>query len=390
MKHRILSLFLFALLGISAVAVRAQETPVQATITAVSGAAFVTAPGGRAGVAMVGQKISVGAVIRTGLDGQLSLETHPGIVAVVAANSTVEVEKLSVSANGMRNALLDLKSGSLASSLDPARKSENNFGIRTAKGLALARGTTLTVTVNGNNYQVAVVAGTVTVNWGGQIINIVGSTTASVTTNIGGVVTTASLGAALAGGNTTTLTEALTAAAAAVATVATTASDVTSVINVIATAAATSPGAAATVASATAAATGAAVTNTTLVAAAGSGGTTAVASTISTAAVTSATAAGNGAAAQLIVTSAVNAVASTISGTNVNSVATALAGAANTAQGNTGNNQINAGQVTAGVNAAQNPATSQGQPVGNGKGNVATTTPITPIDPTINVSPSGG
>jgi hypothetical protein len=70
-------------------------------------------------------------------------------------------------------------------------------------------------------------------------------------------------------------------------------------------------------------------------------------------------------------------------------LATALAGAANTAQGNTGNTTINAGQVTAGVNAALNPATAQGQPVGSGRGNVATTTPVTPLTPTVTVSPTG-
>ena len=44
--------------------------------------------------------------------------------------------------------------------------------------------------------------------------------------------------------------------------------------------------------------------------------------------------------------------------------------------------------LAAGVNAAQNPATAQGQPVGGGKGNVATTTPITPVDPSITISAS--
>ena len=383
---RLLSLLALAL---PALVLRAQDTPVQATVTAVAGNVMITAPDGTAAPAVVGRKLSVGASIRTALDGRLTLETHPGIVAVIAGDSSVGIEKLGIGPNGIRHALLDLKSGHLAASLDPARKSENNFGIRTAKGVALARGTTLTVTVNGNSYQVSVVAGNVSVNWGGQVVNIVGGTSASVTSNVGGTVTTTSLGTALAGGGSTPLTEALTAAAAAAATVATTSADVTNVLNVIASAAGTAPGAASTLASATAAATGAAVTNATLVAAAGAGGTTGIASTISTAAVSAATSAGNGAAAQLIVTSAVAAVANSISGTNVNSVATALAGAANTAQGNTGNTTINAGQVTAGVNAALNPATAQGQPVGSGRGNVATTTPVTPLTPTVTVSPTG-
>jgi hypothetical protein len=402
MLKKLFRVVVVSALGLLCVVARAQDKPNQATITAAKGATVVTLADGTSVPAVVGLKIGEGAEIVTGKDAQVSLETHPGIVAVVSAGSRVEVEKLSVSANGTRNALLNLKSGGIASSLDPAMKDHNNYGVRTAKGVAMARGTTLTVSVNGSNYTVMVLSGTVTVNWGnGRSVSITGNTAQAVTSNGG---TPVSLASALSSGGSTALRDALSAAAAAVATVATTATQVTSVIDTIATAAGTSSAAAATVASATAAATGAAVTNTTLVAAAGNGGTTSVASTISTAAVTAATAAGNGSAAQLIVTSAVNAVVNAVPGTNVNAVATALSTASNNVSGNT---QINAGQVTAGVNAAQNPATSQGKPPGGGNENDdgkgkdgdkgkggddghGTTTPITPIDPSITVSPSGG
>jgi hypothetical protein len=363
----------------------AQETAVRATVLAVTGSATVRLPDGSSVPAATGLRLAQGAVIATGSNAQVSIEVHDGIVAVLAGTSNLELEKLNVSANGTRNAMMNLTLGSLASSLDPSRKSLNNYGVRTAKGVAMARGTTMTVsvavTVNGNFYTVSVLAGNVTVNWqGGRSVSIEGNTPSDVTSNGQQAM---SLHEALATGGVTGLSDALTAAAVAVATVATNTAQVTAVINTIAVAAGTGPAAAATVASATAAATGAAVNNAALVTAAGS--TTAVASTISTAAVTSATAAGNSSAAALIVTSAVNAVANIIPGTNVNAVATALTSASNSVPGST---PILAGQVTAGVNAAQNPVTIQGFAVGNNP----TRTPISPIDPAvfIVVSPSGG
>jgi len=385
MKNRVLFTALATLAGFIFNLAHAQETLTRATITGVSGSSSVNLSDGSTVPASVGLKLSQGTTVTTGKDAQVSIQAHDGIIAVLAANSHVQFEKLSVNVNGTRNAMLFLKSGNLASSLDPSNKNSNNYAVRTEKGVALARGTTMTVSVYDNVYVVSVIAGNVTVNWaGGLSVSIAGSTPSDVTSNFGGQINTYSLSSAFASGATPGLAEALTAAAAAVATVATNTTEITSIINTIAVAAGSSPTAAVTVASATAAATEAAVRNTSLVAAAGTGGTTAVATIISTAAVTSATNAGNAAAAQLIVTSAVMAVTQAIPGTNVNNVATALTNAANTAQGNQGNNQILAGQVTAGVNAAVNQVTTTGHAVGNSNA----TTPITPIDPSINVSRS--
>ncbi len=385
MKKHLLLTIVVTLTGLLFNVARAQENPTRATITAVKGSSTVKLANGSSVPASVGLQLSEGAAITSGHDAQVSIQAHEGIVAVLAGSSHIEIEKLSVGPNGMRNTIMNLRNGHLASSLDPAKKNINNFGVRTDRGLAMARGTTMTVSVSGNVYTVSVIAGAVTVNWaGGLSVSIVGNTPSDVTSNSNGQVNTVSLSTALASGQTPGLSEALMAAAAAVATVATTPAQVTSVIDAIATASGSSSSAASTVAGATAAATEAAVTNSTLVAAAGS--TTAVASTISTAAVTSATAAGNGSAAALIVTSAVNAVATTVPGTNVNAVAAALTSASNSVQGNT---TVNAGLVTAGVNAAQNPATLQGTPPAADRGNTVASTPITPIDPSINVSPSG-
>ncbi len=356
-------------------ATAAQETPAQAIVLAVVGSATVRSPGGATKPATVGAKIDPGATITTGRESQVSIQLHEGIVAIATGNSQVVVDQLSVSADGVRNAVLYLRNGSLATSLDPARKEFNNYAVRTEKGVSRAHGTTMTVSVNGNIYTVSVVAGNVTVDWsGGKSVSIAGNSLVSVTSLSDGIVTSESLGAAMATGSTTGLNDALTAAAAAVAMVATNTGQVTSVIATIAAAAGNSPTASATVAGVTAAAAGAAVANSTLVAAAG--GTTQVAAEITTAAVTAATAAGNGSAAALIVTSAVNAVAGAIAGTDVSAVATALTNASNSVEGNL---SVDAGQVTASVTAAQSPPTST---VG-GDTTADRYTPITPVDPTL-------
>ncbi|MSU48935.1 MAG: hypothetical protein EXS37_07605 [Opitutus sp.] len=348
----------------------AQETPAQATVTAVKGAATVKLADGSSVPATIGMKLDQGSAISTGKGAQVSLLVHEGIVAVMAGNTEVELEKLSVNANGKRNAMLSLKTGNLASSLDPSKKSINNYGVRTAKGVAMAQGTDLTVTVNGNVYLVAVINGNVQVTWaGGQSVSISGGTANAVTTNNNGTTTSGTLGTAMSAGGSAGLTDALTAAAAAVATLATSTTQITSLINTIAAAAGTSSTASNTVASITAAATAAAVTNTSLV---GNNpsvtSTTSVASIISTAAVTASTAAGNGGAAQLIVNSAANALVNTVPATNLSAVATALTNASNNVAGNP---TINRGLVIAGVNAPPNAGT-----------------PITPIAPIVSVSPS--
>lgn len=376
MKFTMKKTFLFTALATLAVSLlnvaHAQETLTQATVLAVKGSAQVRLSGGLTVPATVGLKLSQGAAITTGNDAQVSIQAHDGIVAVLAGTSQVEIEKLSVSPNGTRNTMMNLRSGNLATSLDPSRKSINNYGVRTAKGVAMAHGTTMTVSVivsvNGNYYTVSVLAGNVTVNWeGGLAVSIVGNTPSDVTSNGQQAM---SLHDALATGSIPGITDALTAAAAAVATVATSTGQITAVIDAIAHAAGTSSTASTLVAGATAAAVGAAVVNSNLVQGTT---TTAVASAISTAAVTSATDANNPSAAALIVSSAVNAVAKTISGTQENAVAKTLVDAANAVTGVT---TIQPGQVTGGVHASQNE-----------KG-----TPITPIDPNliVNVSPSGG
>ena len=324
---RLLCAVLAVLCGGVWTSARADERPVEATITALKGSATLRSPGGRSQAAVVGAKIPVGTVVSTAADTQLTLQPHDGIAVVIGGGTEVEMERLDVNGNGLRSALLALRGGSLAASLDPTRKASNNFGVRTKHGIAMARGTTLTVSVRDEVYTVSVLAGEVSVRWGdGAMVSIAGQTPSDITTFLDGKSGTETIGSALAA-QTPGLQAALVAAAAAVATVANSPAQVTTVLAAIANASGGDQAAATTIAEATAAAVNAGMANTSLVAAAGDA--TAVATKLTSSAVNAATAAGNSAAAEQIVRTVVATVASSTPATDVNALAVALTEASN-------------------------------------------------------------
>lgn len=155
---------LFAVLLGLAVSAAAQSAKVtEATVAKVSGAATVTLPDGSTAAVTLGMKIPQGATITTGADGDVLLLAHTNTSATIKANSTVSVDELSVSSSGGKVTeevtTLNLKNGNLVSALDPAKKSVNNYKVRTAKGVAAARGTTFSVTINGTVYSVTTTSG---------------------------------------------------------------------------------------------------------------------------------------------------------------------------------------------------------------------------------------
>lgn len=114
-----------------------------------------------------------GATINTPAGCQLMLETLPGVVATIQAGSTVVVEKILITRSGAtvteQEAMLDLKKGNVISTLDPAKKAINKYGVRTPKGVAAARGTVYGVSVSITGTSVATLSGTVTLNLGNGI-----------------------------------------------------------------------------------------------------------------------------------------------------------------------------------------------------------------------------
>ncbi|MBA3848661.1 MAG: hypothetical protein C0502_01540 [Opitutus sp.] len=310
----------------------AVAAPVQATVTALKGRATIRPPSGPASTAAVGQRWPEGTVIVTAPGARLTLQPHAGIAVVLGGSTVVGIEKLGLGDDGVRQTMLQLHRGSLATALDPAHRSVNDYGVRTTQGVARAHGTTLTVSVADEVYTVSVLDGEVSVHWGmNEPVRIVGRTPSDVTSYRSGETSTITLGDAVAA-QTPGLPAALVAAAAAVASIATNPAQVTAVIEAIAKAEGAQPGAGLVIAHATAAAVVAGAGNAALVGAAGD--VTGLAANLTSSAVASAVSAGSGGAAGRIANSVAHAVVTSVPGTDARALAGALAGASNAVAGN--------------------------------------------------------
>ena len=145
----------------------AGESPTEATIVKLTGVVTFQLPGqATAETLKVGDKVPQGATIVTGPGAEAYIQPFAGTVAALKQNATVVLEKLSISTdNGVvtkQNALLNLKSGDLVSTIDPAKRAINNYGVRTPKGIAMAHGTAYSVSVSGGGFSIAATADSVT------------------------------------------------------------------------------------------------------------------------------------------------------------------------------------------------------------------------------------
>lgn len=166
MNTRKLTLLFTALVGLAASAF-AQSTATEATVARVTGTVTATLADGSTVDVTEGTKLPQGATITTGDKSEAYLVSHGDSTSVIAANSVVEIAELSTTSAGGKvteqRAILDLKSGNLVAKLNPAKKSVNQYAVRTPKGVAAARGTTFTVQYKGGTYTVAVVNGVVSI-----------------------------------------------------------------------------------------------------------------------------------------------------------------------------------------------------------------------------------
>jgi hypothetical protein len=158
----------------------AQQTQDDAFVSSVTGSATVLTPGAAAAVpAVAGQKLPQGSTVKTGDGGSVLIQSHEGIQTGIGAKSSVVVGAHSVSSDGIRTAVIDLKQGTTVSVLDPSKRAVNNYAVRTPKGVAAARGTTYSTTVTLSSGGEAVV--TVNTLTGAVSFSIVGGATVSVT-----------------------------------------------------------------------------------------------------------------------------------------------------------------------------------------------------------------
>ena len=96
-----------------------------------------------------GMELPEGALIQVGANTKVFLRTFAGMITTIDANSAVLIEEVAVTPEGKEKTRLKLQSGDLVANLDPSKKSVSDYGVRTPKGVAAARGTSFTVNVNG-------------------------------------------------------------------------------------------------------------------------------------------------------------------------------------------------------------------------------------------------
>jgi hypothetical protein len=177
MKHIIAGIIAFSFLGLG-IAAADTVTP-DAVVLQITGSVMVQLPGQTTPVALAeGARIPQGATIITGAGSEVSIRPIGGVVSTIKANTTVQIEKLSVTTdNGAvsnQTAMISLLSGNLVSTLDPSKKHINNYGVRTPKGVAAARGTIYAVGVDaGGGSTFATLSGTVSITLGnGSIVKV--------------------------------------------------------------------------------------------------------------------------------------------------------------------------------------------------------------------------
>ena len=150
----ILGLALLSSLGLSAQSVR---------VIFASGQASLQRPDEPALRAIIkGETVIIGTRIVTGPDGRVILTPMPGVKSIITPNTTVLLESASESKTSTtevtHHAVLDLKEGAVVSDLHKPEGVSYDYSIRTARGLAGARGTTFTVGINRAGIQTVVVA----------------------------------------------------------------------------------------------------------------------------------------------------------------------------------------------------------------------------------------
>jgi len=134
-------------------------------VLSVSGEATIQAPGDSGPrVVKKGDTIVIGTKIVTGEGARVILTPLPGVNSIIAPKSEVVIERVSITpaesaAKPPRHsAVLDLKTGAVTTDLKSTAGVELDYGVRTARGLAGARGTTYTVGINAAGIQTIVVA----------------------------------------------------------------------------------------------------------------------------------------------------------------------------------------------------------------------------------------
>ncbi|WP_221030150.1 FecR domain-containing protein [Actomonas aquatica] len=156
MKLRALTLLL------AAVVVATSLSAQTAKIIRMTGeqAAQVTKADGTTVPLTLNQELAENDLIEVMAGTRVFMRTFAGTITVIEENSILLIEEVRQVGERERT-LLDLKQGNVVANLDPDKRSTNDYGVKTPRGVAAARGTNYTVTVDGMDVLVTVTNGTV-------------------------------------------------------------------------------------------------------------------------------------------------------------------------------------------------------------------------------------
>ena len=107
-----------------------------------------------------GMVLPEGTFVEVGANTKLFMKTFEGAITTAAANTVfaiLEVEQV----GEQERTRLRLDQGDLVASLDPTKRGTHDYGVQTPKGVAAARGTTYSVSVDGFEVMVTVTDGAV-------------------------------------------------------------------------------------------------------------------------------------------------------------------------------------------------------------------------------------
>jgi hypothetical protein len=139
---------------------------VEAVVLKLTGSAHAKSPGQVKELSLEeGSKIGRGTTLSVDDESEVQLEPYEGAIATLLPKTTILVEALSITTAGdvikKQTSLLALKAGSVVSTIDPAKRAINDYGIRTPKGIASAKGTSFVVALKGEGFSVSSTADTV-------------------------------------------------------------------------------------------------------------------------------------------------------------------------------------------------------------------------------------
>ena len=168
MKTSLRSFLIAALLSVTAVFAQAAEVASQAIVLKLSGSPQVSIAGQPPVALKLGDKLPEGAIITTDKSSSVELQVFTGTNATIKPDTTATLSKLTITSDGgaitKQTSLIDLAVGEVVSTLDPSKKSINDYSIKTPRGVAAARGTVFSTYYSSNGSLIVVVtSGTVMV-----------------------------------------------------------------------------------------------------------------------------------------------------------------------------------------------------------------------------------